>query len=126
MNNDKLQNLINLCSKAAGVNIVSKRRDRDTYMYGRAVFYTIAKQLYPRITLHQLGKCVKRDHATVIFALRKAKDTYLNDPIYLSLYNHVLNQIENVPGEYNIKHDKMLYQMPAHVASYVNELYKEI
>ena len=126
MNNDSLQNLINLCSRAAGVDITSKRRDRDTYMYGRAVFYTIAKRLYPRITLKQLGKCTKRDHATVIFSLRKSKETYINDPIYLSMYNHVLNQIENVPQEYDLKHDKMLYQMPAHVASYVKELYQEI
>ena len=126
MNNDSLQNLINLCSRAAGVDITSKRRDRDTYMYGRAVFYTIAKRLYPRITLKQLGKCTKRDHATVIFSLRKSKETYINDPIYLSMNNHVLNQVEDDPREYDLKHDKTLYQMPEHSASSGKELYQEI
>jgi len=126
MNNDKLKNLVELCSSAVGVDITGRRRDRDTYAYGRAVFYTVAKQLYPGITLMQLGKCVDRDHATVLYALRNAKDTYINDPVYLSIYNRVLGKIDHKPDEYDIEHDQLVYEMPPHVSKYINKLYDKL
>jgi len=126
MNNDKLKNLVELCSSAVGVDITGRRRDRDTYAYGRAVFYTVAKQLYPGITLMQLGKCVNRDHATVLYALRNAKDTYMNDPVYLSIYNRVLGRIDHKPDEYDIEHDQLVYEMPPHVSRYINKLYDKL
>jgi len=126
MNNDKLKNLVELCSSAVGVDITGRRRDRDTYAYGRAVFYTVAKQLYPGITLMQLGKCVNRDHATVLYALRNAKDTYMNDPVYLSIYNRVLGRIDHTPDEYDIEHDQLVYEMPPHVSKYINKLYDKL
>jgi len=126
MSNDKLENLVKLCSNAVGVDIKDKRRDRDTYAYGRAVFYTVAKQLYPGITLMQLGKCVNRDHATVLYALRNAKDTYINDPVYLSIYNRVLGRIDRTPDEYDIEHDQLVYEMPPHVSKYINKLYYKL
>jgi hypothetical protein len=124
--NDKLENLVKLCSNAVGVDITHHRRDRDTYVYGRAVFYTVAKQLYPGITLMQLGKCVKRDHATVLYALRNAKDTYINDPVYLSIYNRVLGKIDRAPDEYDIDPEYLIYEMPLHVSKYVNKLYDKL
>ena len=124
--NDKLENLVKLCSNTVGVDITHHRRDRDTYAYGRAVFYTVAKQLYPGITLMQLGRCVNRDHATVLYALRNAKDTYINDPVYLSIYNRVLGKIDRTPDEYDIEHDQLIYEMPLHVSNYVNKLYDKL
>jgi len=126
MSNDKLENLVKLCSNAVGVDITHHRRDRDTYMYGRAVFYNVAKKLYPGITLMQLGKCVKRDHATVLYAIRNSKDTYMTDPVYLGIYNRVLSKIEATPTEYDIEHDKLIYEMPGNVAKYVNKLYDKV
>jgi hypothetical protein len=126
MNKDKLKNLVKLCSSAVGVDITGRRRDRDTYAYGRAVFYTVAKQLYSGITLMQLGKCVNRDHATVLYALRNAKDTYINDPVYLSIYNRVLGRIDHTPDEYDIEHDQLVYEMPPHVSKYINKLYDKL
>ena len=79
-----LTRLLRLCSTVVGVDISSKSRQRDTYVYGRAVFYTVAKELHPLTTLHVLGSYTKRDHASVIFALRNAKDTYRHDPAYLN------------------------------------------
>ena len=126
MNNDKLENLVKLCSDAVGVDITDKRRDRDTYMYGRAVFYNVAKKLYPSITLMQLGKCVKRDHATVLYAIRNAKDTYITDPVYLGIYNRVLSKIDRTPDEYDIEHDQLIYEMPPHISKYINKLYDKL
>jgi Mg2+ and Co2+ transporter CorA len=126
MSNDKLENLVKLCSDAVGVDITAKKRDRDTYMYGRAVFYNVAKKLYPGITLMQLGKCVNRDHATVLYAIRNSKDTYMTDPVYLAIYNRVLSKIEATPNDYNIEHDKLIYEIPSNIARYVNKLYDEV
>ena len=74
----------------------------------------------------QLGKCVNRDHATVLYALRNAKDTYINDPVYLSIYNRVLGKIDHTPDEYDIEHDQLVYEMPPHVSKYVNKLYDKL
>ena len=123
---NSIERLLKLCSITVGVDITSKCRRRDDYVYGRAVFYTVVKELYPSTTLHQLGHMTKRDHASVLFALRNAKDTYVSDPIYLNIYNRVREQINQDPTSYDLRHEKELSGMNVSSAKYVSELHNKL
>ena len=119
---NSLTRLRDLCSATVGVDITNKCRQRETYVYGRAVFYTVAKELYPLTTLHQLGGMTKRDHASVLFALRNAKDTYRHDPVYINIYNRVREKVNADPSEYDMRHEKIVSNMNVVAARYITEV----
>ena len=123
---NSLNRLLNLCSTTVGVDITDKCRQRETYVYGRAVFYTVAKELYPLTTLHQLGSIANRDHASVLFALRNAKDTYRHDPVYINIYNRVRERVNQDPSKYDMKHEKAVSEMNVSAAKYVTELQNKL
>ena len=123
---NSLERLLELCSATVGVDITGKCRKRETYVYGRAVFYTVAKELYPLTTLHQLGSLTKRDHASVLFALRNAKDTYKHDPAYINIYNRVREKVNQDPSEYDMRHEKMVSNMNVVAARYITEVQNKL
>jgi len=123
---NSLERLLKLCNVTVGVDITSKCRQRETYVYGRAVFYTVAKELYPLTTLHQLGKYTNRDHASVLFGLRKAKETYKSDPVYITIYNRVRDKVNANPTEYDMKHEKIVSNMNVVAARYITEVQNKL
>jgi hypothetical protein len=123
---NSLDRLLKLCNTVVGVDISNRPRQRETYVYGRAVFYTVAKELHPLTTLHTLGSYTKRDHASVLFALRNAKDTYCHDPAYLNIYNRVRERISQDPSQYDLRHEKAVSQMNVSAAKYVTELQNKL
>ena len=118
----ELKKILEACNEVVGVNLTDKCRKRDTYAYGRAAFYLISKTLYPRITLEKLGKMVGRDHATVLFSLRNSRETYNNDPIFMSIYNETLSKLGIKPERFDHKREEMITAMPLSVANYVRKL----
>lgn len=123
---NSLNRLLELCSATVGVDITDKCRQRETYVYGRAVFYTVAKELYPLTTLQQLGSLTKRDHASVLFALRNAKDTYRHDPAYIIIYNRVRDKVNQDPSEYDMRHEKIVSNMNVVAAKYITEVQNKL
>ena len=123
---NSLTRLLKLCSATVGVDITGKCRKRETYVYGRAVFYTVAKELYPLTTLQQLGNLTKRDHASVLFALRNTKDTYKHDPVYINIYNRVREKVNQDPSEYDMRHEKMVSNMNVVAARYITEVQNKL
>jgi len=123
---NSLDRLLKLCSVTVGVDITSKCRVRETYVYGRAVFYTVAKELYPLTTLHQLGRYTNRDHASVLFALRKSKETYKSDPAYITIYNRVRDKVNQAPTEYDLKHEKIVSNMNVIAAKYITDVQNKL
>jgi len=123
---NSLDRLLKLCSVTVGVDITSKCRVRETYVYGRAVFYTVAKELYPLTTLHQLGRYTNRDHASVLFALRKSKETYKSDPAYVTIYNRVRDKVNQDPTEYDLKHEKIVSSMNVIAAKYITDVQNKL
>ena len=121
-----LNRLKHLCDVTVGIDIAGKCRRREDYVYGRAVFYTVAKELHPLTTLDRLGKTTNRDHASVLYALRNAKDTYRHDPVYLNIYNRVRERINENPSQYDLKHEKAVSQMNVSAAKYVTELQNKL
>jgi hypothetical protein len=123
---NSLNRLLELCSATVGVDITDKCRQRETYVYGRAVFYTVAKELYPLTTLQQLGRMTNRDHASVLFALRSAKDTYGYDPAYIIIYNRVRQKVNQDPADYDMRHEKMVSSMNVVAARYITEVQNKL
>ena len=123
---NSLERLRELGSATVGVDITGKCRKRETYVYGRAVFYTVAKELYPLTTLQQLGSLTKRDHASVLFALRNAKDTYRHDPAYIIIYNRVRDKVNQDPSEYDMRHEKLVSNMNVVAARYITEVQNKL
>ena len=75
--------------KVVGVDIKENKRDLYTYVYGRAVFFKVAKEIIPNITLYDLGAVVDKDHAAVINAKKKTKETYIN----CGIFNKILEDV---------------------------------
>jgi hypothetical protein len=121
----KVSNLIHLCNKACNGDITSTSRDRNL-VYGRAVFYVMSKKLHRNISLQRLGDLTNRDHATVLFSLRRSKDVYPQDPMYVAIYNVVLKKVDGCPSDYDVSRDEKLLKMPVDIAKYVQTLYTEI
>lgn len=84
---EKLKVLASIVSKACGLDIYRNTRKRE-YVFARMIYYKLANEvILPRMSLEQIGNGVKRDHATVIHALKSfdtdilksndRRDTYL-------------------------------------------------
>ncbi len=74
----------------SGVNIKDKCRQRD-YIICRAIYYKLARE--NNYTLTEIGAELGKDHATVLYALRKF-DQLLLQKDYLAnyYYNKIINQ----------------------------------
>ena len=77
-----------------------KNRSRNM-VQARLIYYKLAKRFCRYASLAMIGGAVKRDHATVLYGLRKydeeAKyDPYMND-VYDALYNE-LDPVTDAPG----------------------------
>ena len=123
---NSLEELFEVCNEITGLDLANKCRDRDTYAYGRASFYLIAKILHPRVTFERLGKFSNRDHSTVLMALRRARDTYVNDPVFLGTYNAILARLGIDPAKFDGEREEELNKLPRSLYKYVKEMETQV
>lgn len=116
----KVNRLIQECNRVSKTNIRSKSRLRKT-VYARAVFYTIVKSLHPKLSLNAIGNLVNRDHSTVLFALRKAKETYMTDVIYQAMYTEVIAKVNANPDKFDVMQRTMI-EIDPKTYKLINEL----
>ena len=116
----KVNRLIQECNRVCNGNITSKSRVRKI-VYARAIFYTIVKSLHPKLSLTAIGNIVNRDHATVLFALRQAKETYITDVMYQSMYSEVIGKVNANPDKFNVSQHVMI-EIDPKTYKLINEL----
>jgi hypothetical protein len=81
---DQIETILKTCIETLELDITSKTKTEDLVI-GRAIYYTIARNLVDKCTLKELGQSVNKNHATVIHSL-KMLDDLLRDKRVLSLY----------------------------------------
>jgi len=98
-----LEEIIKNCCMVSGVDITSKNRKRDTFVYGRACYYLIAKKLKEYRYIQKVGKEVSVqkytdsfiseylgwNHASGINARQKIDYDYFKDKIFVEMLDKV-------------------------------------
>ena len=94
----KNKDIIEKVSKEFGVDIKKRSRAR-IYVYGRTVYYKIARDMFNR-TLSSIGKDVGTDHATVLHAIRNVFPTIVRfEPDVVKSYNRLCKEIDFEKGQ---------------------------
>jgi hypothetical protein len=93
----KLKNDINKFFKVS-IEASSKTNDE---VYARLIYYKLAKVIDPTITSTELGNTVNRDHATVLYSIKKFDVSYVYDKKFKYLYDSfMLNNPEYLQEVY--------------------------
>ena len=72
---------------------IEKRTRKHPYPEARAIYYAVAKEIMPDVSLGIIAGKVGRDHATAINGIKKLKDTYLRDREFRILYQKVMDRV---------------------------------
>ena len=101
-----LEEIIDYTNKVFELDIKEDTRRRE-YVEARAFYYAVARKVTP-ISLKQIGKPLKKDHATVLYNLR-----------------NTVNFLDKEQLEKGIEYFKPFYK-PREVDSYIVERLKEL
>ena len=98
MNNRKRRNRLNIImkkvNKAFGLTISNRKRTVD-YVYARAVYYKLAREL-THYTLTHIGVLVYKDHACVLHGLKTFELLELwNETDYIEPYKRMFIELKN-------------------------------
>ena len=88
----KLTKIKEIVDEMVGFDISTKRRQRHL-VYARFLYCKIAKQENPLLTVAVIGKSIKRDHATVLHALKNVDYVLEQDKDILKLYHRIIEVI---------------------------------
>lgn len=95
---DRLNILRKIIKTEIGLDVASINKTNN-YVFARAVYYKIARNLRgengEHISLSAIGRTVKKDHASVIHSLKYSFDQAMNEPKYKSLYNKLSLMVED-------------------------------
>ena len=98
MNNSKRRNRLNIImkkvNKATGLTI-SKRKRAVEYVYARAIYYKLAREL-THYSLAHIGVLVNKDHACVLHGLKTFELLiYWNETSYIEPYKKMFLELKN-------------------------------
>lgn len=89
----KNKEIIAKVSKEFGIDI-TKRTRKTEYLYARAVYYKLAKEIFHR-TYSDIGKEVGLDHATVLHSIKNVFPVIqMFEPTIIRRYNKLYDRIK--------------------------------
>lgn len=95
------EDIIERVSDALGIDIRKRSRKR-AYVYGRCIYYKIARDMFPKSSLEFIGGFVGVDHATIIHSINKVFPVIeMHEPQLIRVYTDILAQIEFESGQAN-------------------------
>lgn len=95
------EEIIKKVSDALGVDIKKRTRKR-IYVYGRCIYYKLARQNFRGMSLEYIGRFVDVDHATVIHSINNVFPIIERfEPNMLKIYMEINMQIEFETGQVN-------------------------
>lgn len=74
---------------------IEKRTRTGNYPRARSVFYIIARQIKPKISLAKIGKFMGRDHSTVYDGIKKADQFYFLESHFVKLLDDVNDRVNS-------------------------------
>ena len=99
---------------------IRDKRKTNRYVFARAVFYRLASE-YTTLAKFHIGKCVGKDHATVIHSEKAQFDQAMMDPKFRRLYE----AFKEVPKEGKILSFSSLIELNKELTNKIIELKKE-
>ena len=78
-------------TKYTGVNLARNSRQRR-YVYARAIYFKLCRE-FSHATLFEIGKSVKRDHASVFHGLSVFNTIVLYSDSILSIYSKIKGEL---------------------------------
>ncbi len=76
------------------IDITTNTRKR-AYIEARAIYYKLLRD-YTKYSLHAIGATMEKDHSTVLYFIRKAKDWLLYDKDFENDYKTLNNRLVKV------------------------------
>jgi len=67
---------------------IEKGTKTNEEVYARMIYYKLCKTIDYTITSSKLGSTVNRDHATVLYSLKKFEQFYTYDKKFRTMYDH--------------------------------------
>jgi chromosomal replication initiator protein len=77
--------------------IVHRDRHSEVKIPRQILIYCL--RTYTKLSLYEIGLRLDRDHATVIYAYKKVKETYLNDRELRGKLNALLDELNDLSGK---------------------------
>ena len=99
---------------------IRDKRKTNRYVFGRAIFYRLASE-YTTLAKFHIGKCVGKDHATVIHSEKAQFDQAMMDPKFRRLYE----VFKEIPKEGKLLSFSSLIELNKELTSKIIELKKE-
>lgn len=93
----KLQIILNEVNEFLNIDIKKKTRKRE-YVYGRFIFYKLAKEFNASCSFTQIGKFLGKNHATVLHGTKELNNIikYKQDPKLIECYNTLLIRLKSL------------------------------
>lgn len=81
---------------------IGESRDRYNVMYRHSI--AVAMRVHGNISLTIIGKILKRNHATVIHAMKNHDGNYKYDKSYREIYLAIEKLVKDALDEYDLRH----------------------
>jgi len=93
----KLEIILNEVNEFLNIDIQKETRKRE-YVYGRFLFYKLAKELNPFCSSVVIGKFLGKNHATVLHGHKQFKNIiiYNQDPELINSYKTLLSRLKSI------------------------------
>ena len=85
----------NLIDKVFDVDIASKSRHREQYVYPRAIYAHLCKE-YTNASLEAIGAYIGRNHATMINSKRTFDDLVNNNYIFSKMVKEAMSELQKL------------------------------
>ena len=87
----------NIVEKEFGLDITKRTRRRE-YVEARAIYYGLLRD-YTTLGLANIGRSIKKNHATVLHGQRNLKDWLVVDKRIMEIYNKLEGKLKRIVAE---------------------------
>jgi len=104
---------------------IEKGTKTNEEVYARMIFFKICKIIDCTITSTKLGKSVNKDHATVLYSLKKFEQFYTYDKKFKTMYDHFVLIYPNYLLETHLDKESELNTTLKDLLTFINNLNNE-
>lgn len=93
------------------LKVPSRKRD---HVFKRWIYFKVVKEVFPLVSLKEIGEHVNRDHTTVLHGLNGFDIDIKNHPVYMPLYiqclTRCLSTLKKKRTAMFSKHERLLHE----------------
>ena len=101
---------------------IEKGTKTNEEVYARMIFFKICKTIDCTITSTKLGEVVNKDHATVLYSLKKFEQFYTYDKKFKTMYDHFVLAHSNYLLETCLEKESALNITLQELLTFINNL----